>query len=376
LSGQHSKAPGFAGGYLLDPDDVENPPCLNLFDFGLDRIKDYDALERQKLLNGAVSLYEYIFGALLGADLTPRQGMLFQYLARLLMVVPGATIHTLLDFMQHPELVQEHLLKLDGGTRKFFTEEFPASKYDGTRQQIAGRLWMVLGNDTLEKMFSHPHNKVDLFAAMNSGSLILINVAKGLLKDRAEIFGKFMIALINQATMERSAIPEGKRLPTYVYIDEAADYLDEKMEELINQARKFKVGLTLSHQNLGQLSKRMEETVMASTATKFVGGLSDKDARAFAPEFRCKPEEFQHMKKNANESHFAFFVRNTMQEPATFVVELGKLDRLPRMREEEYQELIALNRKRYCDTVKEIEHAVTLPQQKTKAFDFGEPPTI
>jgi hypothetical protein len=44
-----------------------------------------------------------MFGALLGADLTERQGVIFRYLARLLMSVPGATIHTLIEFMENPE---------------------------------------------------------------------------------------------------------------------------------------------------------------------------------------------------------------------------------------------------------------------------------
>jgi hypothetical protein len=72
----------------IDPNDMENPPCLNLFDFGLDRLKAYTPVEREKLLNGAISLYEYMFGALLGAELPHRQGVIFRYLARLLMVVP------------------------------------------------------------------------------------------------------------------------------------------------------------------------------------------------------------------------------------------------------------------------------------------------
>jgi hypothetical protein len=50
-------------------------------------------------------------------------------------------------------------------------------------------------------MFSHSKNKVDLFEAMNKGSLILINTAKDLLKqDGCEILGRFFIALIGQAT--------------------------------------------------------------------------------------------------------------------------------------------------------------------------------
>ncbi|WP_202621661.1 hypothetical protein, partial [Mycobacterium tuberculosis] len=80
---------------LIDPNDIAYPPCLNLFDFGLDRLDRYSPVEREKLLNGAIALYEYMFGALLGADLTQRQGVIFRYLGRLLMTVPGATIHTL-----------------------------------------------------------------------------------------------------------------------------------------------------------------------------------------------------------------------------------------------------------------------------------------
>ena len=62
---------------LIDPNDIEHPPCLNLFDFGLDRLGRYDLVEREKLVNGAIALYEYMFGALLGAELTQRQGVSF-----------------------------------------------------------------------------------------------------------------------------------------------------------------------------------------------------------------------------------------------------------------------------------------------------------
>ena len=46
-------------------------------------------MEREKLLNGAIALYEYLFGALLGAELTQKQGVIFRYLARLMLTVPG-----------------------------------------------------------------------------------------------------------------------------------------------------------------------------------------------------------------------------------------------------------------------------------------------
>lgn len=38
----------------IDPTDIHNPPCLNLFDFGLFRLKNYNhnPLEQEKIFNG------------------------------------------------------------------------------------------------------------------------------------------------------------------------------------------------------------------------------------------------------------------------------------------------------------------------------------
>ena len=79
-------------------------------------------------------------------------------------------------------------------------------------------------------MFSHPRSKLDLFSELNAGKIILINTAKDLLKENGtEIFGRFFIALIAQAAQERAVLPERQRLPTFVYVDEAADYFDRNI---------------------------------------------------------------------------------------------------------------------------------------------------
>ena len=105
-----------------------------------------------------------------------------------------------------------YLSGLDGVTKRFFETQFFSKTFDDTRQQIATRLWGVLSNRMIERMFAHSENKVNLFDAMNRGSLILINTAKDLLKQEGtEILGRFFIALISQAAQERASIPEDKR---------------------------------------------------------------------------------------------------------------------------------------------------------------------
>src|SRR4051812_8097272 len=64
----------------IDPSDLDFPPALNLFDFGLTRLGRYSPLEREKLFQGAIALYGYLFGTLLGADMTNRQGTNFRFL--------------------------------------------------------------------------------------------------------------------------------------------------------------------------------------------------------------------------------------------------------------------------------------------------------
>ena len=334
---------------LIDPDDVEYPPALNLFDLEMGDLARYDAADREKLLNGTIALYEYIFGALLGAELTNRQSVIFRYLARLMMVIPNATIHTLIELMEDGELFRPYMAELDGSARRFFETQFFTPIYDDTKRQVLHRLWGVLSNPTLERMFSHPRNKIDLFEAMNSGKIVLINTAKDLLKtEGCQLFGRFFISLIAQAALQRAAIPEDRRRSTFVYIDEAHEYFDDTIDELLNQARKFRVGMVLAHQNLDQLSERLRATIMASTSIKFAGGVSARDAGAFAKEMRCEPEFVQGMRKHARTTEFACWVKNTTPQAIKLNVPLGVVNSMPRIDLAAYDLLIGANRARYC----------------------------
>jgi len=365
---------------LIDPNDVAYPPSLNLFDLEMGDLARYDAADREKLLNGTIALYEYIFGALLGAELTNKQGVIFRYLARLMMVIPGATIHTLIDLMEDGEPFRGYMAELDGSARRFFETQFFTPIFDDTKRQVLHRLWGVLSNPTLDRMFSHPRNKVDLFDAMNTGKIVLINTAKDLLKsDGCQLFGRFFISLISQAALQRAAIPENRRRSTFVYVDEAHEYFDHTIDELLNQARKFRVGMLLAHQNLEQLPEHLRATIMASTSVKFAGGVSARDASAFAREMRCDPEFVQSARKRANTTEFACWIKNTTQQAIKLEVPLGVINGLPSIDQAAYSALISANRARYCAPADEREDrdasaSPTMPPpHKPSGFELGNP---
>lgn len=359
---------------LIDPNDVEHPISLNMFDVNLERIEGYSPVEREKILNGTIELYEYIFGALLGAELTQKQGVIFRYLARLMLVIPDATIQTLRELMEDGKPFRLYMTKLQGTARKFFETEFFSPSFNATKKQILRRLWGVLSNTTFERIFSHPRNKVDIFESMNEGKIILINTAKDLLKQEGcEIFGRFFIAMIAQAALQRAAISEGERTPTFVYVDEAHDYFDDNIEQLLNQARKYRVGLTLAHQNLDQLSTRLRASIMASTSIKLAGGVSNKDARLLAADMRCDPDFVQDMRKRKGRTEFACFVKNETTQALKISVPLGSVNALPTVSEDDFSDLISENRQRYCSSLEETEqrinesHSVPVEEAPTEA---------
>ena len=106
-------------------------------------------------------------------------------------------------------------------------------------------------------MLSAPNNRLDMSDALNAGKIVLVNTAKDFLKgERSSFLGRYFIALTLQAALERAAMPEGKRRPAFLYIDEAAEYFDDNIDNLLTQARKYKLGVVFRHQYLDQLARR------------------------------------------------------------------------------------------------------------------------
>jgi hypothetical protein len=360
---------------LIDPSDIEYPVALSLFDVPQERLAAYGPAERERLLNGAVEMYEYVFSSLLGAELTQKQGVIFRFLARLMMVVPGATLHTFLDLMEHGERFRPYMAQLDGTARRFFDEEFFHPSFSATKKQIAKRLWGILANPVFERMFSQPEGKLDFFEALQDRKIILISTAKDVLRQEgAEILGRFLIAKITQAVMERAAVPLADRAPTFIYIDEAHEYIDAHLALLLNQARKYRVGLTLAHQNLDQLPAALRASVMSSTSVKMAGGVSAKDARALADDFGADADFLQSMRKRRGRTQFACHVRNQTPRAVAVSIPLGAVNALPSLDADEFEQLIERNRTAYCVSLVELRVPSTRAPTAIAAATLSQPP--
>ena len=340
---------------LIDPTDVEWPVALNLFDVGLERLDQYSQLDRERLTNSILELYDFVLGSLLDAGMTQKQTVIFRYITRLLLHIPDATIHTLRELLEDGgyDRYREHIDNLQGSARAFFENEFNGREFISTKRQVLRRLYGILENQTFERMFSHPKSKLDLFTEMNKGKVILINTAKDLLKESGtEIFGRFFIAMITQAAQERAVLVPQDRLPTFVYVDEANDYFDRNIGIILSQARKYNVGVVLAHQFLGQLDGKLHEAIAANTAIKFAGGVSAKDARALSNDLSTDPSFIEKQSKLS----FAAFIKGETESAVSVSVEAGQLEQRPRMNEAEREDMLSRMRERYAVHYTELNH--------------------
>jgi hypothetical protein len=334
---------------IVDPTDIDHPPALGLFDLNLARVRGYDPRYREQIMNGVIELYDYIFGGLLGAEMTQKQSVIFRYLARLMLAIPDATILTLKDVMQDATPFVPYFDKIEGSAGDFFRNDFNDRQFAETKKQILRRLWGVLENPTFERLFSHPRNKLDMFDALNSGKIVLVNTAKDFLKaERSSILGRFFIALTFQAALERAAIPDHLRRPAFLYIDEAADYFDDTIDSLLTQARKFRLGVVFAHQYLDQLPRELRASIMTNASIKLAGGVSSADAHALAPNMGTTHEFLAGVRKYARSTEFATYVRNLTETAITLNIPFGTLESAPRMSDEAYACVIAANRQRYA----------------------------
>ncbi|MCK0138927.1 type IV secretory system conjugative DNA transfer family protein [Aliiroseovarius sp. F47248L] len=350
---------------LIDPEDIGFPVSLNLFSVGQERLERYDDLERERLTNSIIELYDFVLGSLLSAGMTAKQSVVFRYVTRLMFHIPGATIHTLRELMEPggTDKYREHIERLEGTPRRFFETEFDSKEFTNTKTQVLRRLYGVLENQTFERMFTNPQSKFDMFTEMNAGKLILINTSKSLLKEQGtEIFGRFFIALIAQAAQERATLPDYDRLPVMVYVDEAQDYFDQNIGVILSQARKYKVGMIMAHQYLGQLSNGLQEAFEANTSIKLAGGVSARDARALAGQMASGAEKIQEQPKGT----FATFVRGLTKNAVPISFPFFVLENLPRASKDEINEIRDHSRKTYAEPLrKSAEHDA--PPENEKA---------
>jgi len=80
------------------------------------------------------------------------------------------------------------------------------------------------------------------------------------------------------AAMSRENLPYSERKPFYFYVDEFQNYATFSFAEILSEARKYGLSLTLAHQNLAQLDSKLRDIILSNAKNFILFRLDRKDA--------------------------------------------------------------------------------------------------
>jgi hypothetical protein len=109
-----------------------------------------------------------------------------------------------------------------------------------------------------------------------------VRLPKGVIgEETAKLLGSFVVAKAWQAASRRAKLPQHRRRDCALYLDEFQNFLNlpYPMEDMLAEARGYRLALTLAHQNLAQLPNDLREGISANARTKVFFNTSPEDAR-------------------------------------------------------------------------------------------------
>ncbi len=272
---------------LLDASDFEHPVGINLLEV------EGEGPHRAVQLNFAVNEMIRIFDRLY--NLSETGGPIFeQYMRGALLLAlenqhPGATLMDV-PWMIFEDRAYRAFLKnkcLNPLLVAFWDRQAETAGGEASLANVApyitSKLNQFTTNALLRPIIGQPKSTVNFRKAMDRGRIVLVNLSKGLLGDLdARLLGMLLIGKIFASAMGRAALQAAERRPFQLYIDEFQNVTTDTVADMMAEARKYGLHLTLANQNLGQIQRvrgpSLQEAVLGNVGTLIAFRLGPADA--------------------------------------------------------------------------------------------------
>lgn len=274
---------------FFDPADIERPMGLNMLEFSSDAQK---TLAVNEMLN--------IFNVLY--DLKKTGGPIFEQYFRygiMLLVSDPESGSTLLEI---PKIFADddyRAYKLSKCTNQEVVDfwEKQALKAGGEASlknvtpYIVSKLASFLTNDYVRPIVAQQESSINFRQIMDEGKILLVKLSKGRIGDfNMSLLGMIIVSKLLISALEREDIVESKRRPFYLYIDEFQNFLTDGVHQILSEARKYKLSLTLAHQFIGQLTReggdtKIRDAIFGNVGNKAILRVGVDDAEFLKKEF-------------------------------------------------------------------------------------------
>lgn len=151
-------------------------------------------------------------------------------------------------------------------------------------EPVMNKINSFLADPRIRQIFSSNKSSFNLREIIDRKKILLIKLDKGRLKGSADLLGSLLMAKIQMAAFSRSDIPQNKRTPFYLYIDEFQSFASESFMVVLSEARKYGLSLVMAHQTLAQITEELRSLILSNAGIQVYFRVNRHDAQVLAKE--------------------------------------------------------------------------------------------
>ncbi len=172
-------------------------------------------------------------------------------------------------------------------TERFAAEATPA---------IQNKVGQYSSNPLIRNIIGQSKSSFDLRKLMDEKKIIIMNLSKGLVGEtNTALLGSMLTTRIYLAAMSRadtSAATQAKLPSLYFYVDEFQSFANASFADILAEARKYRLSLTIAHQYVEQMEEEVRDAVFGNVGTTIAFRVGPLDAelleKVFAPKFTAE----------------------------------------------------------------------------------------
>lgn len=145
---------------------------------------------------------------------------------------------------------------------------------------ILNKVGQFVSSPLIRKIIAFPKSRVKIEQMMNQGKILLVDLSSGKIgEDNSALLGAMIITQIQLAAMNRSFMPESERKPFYLFVDEFQNFATRSFIQILSEARKYKLNLTLANQYMAQLEEEIQEAILGNVGSLITFLIGAQDAQ-------------------------------------------------------------------------------------------------
>lgn len=255
----------------FNPDDLEYPIGLNLLELTPDLTGNELLREEDIITESVVSVFRKIFSD------DDSGGHRIEYILRnaihTALTVEDATLFTVLKLLQNSKYRKQVVKNLDDEDLIDFWDNELGKAGDMQKVKMAAGITAKIGrfnaNASAKLILGQKKSTIDFEDIIDSGKILICNFSKGLLgEDVSELFGIAVLAKLQLASLRRARLKQSERRAFYLYVDEFQNFATPSFVQLLSEARKYRLLLTIAEQSTSQQDdQQMVNIIMANVGT-------------------------------------------------------------------------------------------------------------